>query len=151
MDDITEADRIAHKLARRYPNLDREDVLAAARLGLVDAANRYTEQGRRFWVYAYLRIEGEIHDLARRHDPATIPIEEWHAETCDDGTEGRILIRTVFAHLSDLSRAVLAGYYLRGQTQGELAQRLGVSETRISQVRRQALAGLRKRLRPQHA
>jgi RNA polymerase sigma factor for flagellar operon FliA len=63
------AARIAKKMARALPPRLAEDVMAAAQLGLVEAAGRYREGSDvAFIVFAEKRIRGAIRDELRRGD-----------------------------------------------------------------------------------
>ncbi len=59
----------------RFRNLDsegRRDLMAAALLGLVDAARRYDEKMQNdFWSYARRRVQGAVSDHLRLQDPLT--------------------------------------------------------------------------------
>jgi RNA polymerase sigma factor for flagellar operon FliA len=53
--------------------------------------------------------------------------------------------------LPERMRAVVVGYFLEGQTSAELAEQLGVTESRVSQLRSEALAMMRGGLEAQLA
>src|SRR5207248_680658 len=52
--------------------------------------------------------------------------------------------------LPERLRVVVTGYFLEGRSSGELAQELGVTESRVSQMRSEALLLLRAGLEAQH-
>ncbi len=63
------ATAIARKFKRERPNIEIEldDYIAAAFLGLCDAASRYdATQGHSFRSYSFLRIRGSLYDLLRK-------------------------------------------------------------------------------------
>ncbi len=63
------ATAIAHKFQRERPNIDIDidDYIGAALLGLCDAASRFDPtQGNSFKTYSYLRIRGSLYDLLRK-------------------------------------------------------------------------------------
>lgn len=61
------AEKIAHKEGKAYcPPFDMADLVAAGRVGLVEAANRYTPDKGVFSHYAYFRIRGAVIDARRR-------------------------------------------------------------------------------------
>jgi RNA polymerase sigma factor for flagellar operon FliA len=69
-DHIDMARRIALRVARRLPDwLTQEDIVAAAMLGLSEAAERYSEsRGESFVAFAEKRIRGAVFDELRRGD-----------------------------------------------------------------------------------
>lgn len=146
-DHLLQAERMALGLARSlYPYLDRDEVISAAYLGLLHAAQRYEDQGGSFWSYARYRVRGEIRDLARRRTLTTVPLEDDHMLTVDMRLERVVLLRTIFANLSGVGRRVIVLYYVDGQSQSEIAAQLGISPSRVGQLRRSTIEKLRKRL-----
>ncbi|HEX4772155.1 MAG TPA: sigma-70 family RNA polymerase sigma factor [Bryobacteraceae bacterium] len=64
---ISYAHAVAAELLARFPaHVDRQDVMAAAEYGLVQAANTYDPgKGVAFTTFAYYRIRGAVFDLLR--------------------------------------------------------------------------------------
>ncbi|MBX3158305.1 MAG: sigma-70 family RNA polymerase sigma factor [Deltaproteobacteria bacterium] len=68
-DHVAIARRIALKMARRCPQPVREDLVAAAMVGLTEAANRFDEgRAEAFLGFAARRIRGAVLDELRRGD-----------------------------------------------------------------------------------
>jgi RNA polymerase sigma factor for flagellar operon FliA len=67
------AEALARSLRTQLPgNVEMEEILSLARMGLVDAAQRYDESRRvSFKTYAYYRIRGTIFDGVRASGPTT--------------------------------------------------------------------------------
>lgn len=65
-------------------------------------------------------------------------------------TELNAYVRDAIRHLPERSRLVVVGYFLEGRTSLELAELLGVTESRISQVRSEALAMLKDGINAQY-
>lgn len=63
------------------------------------------------------------------------------------GSERRAQIASALAHLPARQRQVVLLYYFEELTMSEIGKRLGVGESRISQLHAKALAGLQRRLR----
>jgi RNA polymerase sigma factor for flagellar operon FliA len=59
-------------------------------------------------------------------------------------------LRAAVALLPDRHRTVIAGYFLEGRTSLELAEALGVTESRISQLRSEALTMMRDGIEAQY-
>ncbi len=208
---------IAHRVANRLPSdVEREDLVAAGMLGLVEAATRFDpERGMPFGSFAGLRIEGAILDLLRTTDrlpravrrmqrridasetrltaelgrvpsamelaEATgIPVEElqrtrgWiaagHVESLDlrdrdDASvydkaaasedqvedlvidaEARQALRAALHTLSERHRIVVIGCMFEGRQMSEIAELLGVTRSRVSQMKDEAVRQLRLEL-----
>lgn len=207
---VDAARRVARKIARglRDPAL-REDVEAAALVGLAEAAHRYDPQnGEPFFAFAVKRVRGAAVDELRRvqvltrrereharriedamaavearsGDPANtnevadelgmhvdrlrelqarvarraaVPYDDavGHASTADECPAERIDRKRALARLrralDDLARRdreVIAMYYDRSMSLREIGARLGVSESRVCQLRGRAERALRRAL-----
>ena len=61
--------RLAHQMKAKLPdNVEVDDLIQAGMIGLVDALQRYEEQGHRFETYAVQRIRGSMLDELRGAD-----------------------------------------------------------------------------------
>jgi len=207
-------EQIVHQLAGTLPDhVDRSELLAAGRLGLVEAAERFDfDQPVPFASFASTRIRGAALDAIResdwtprrtralarqveltRQDLRTIngsePTDDQIAETLelpagalrrlrnqidrghvdrldalggerpaeevlDDPTavdieswlverERRSDLRQAIASLDERLRVVVTALYLEGRTNDDVATLLGVSRSRVSQLRAAALGALR--------
>ncbi len=76
---------------------------------------------------------------------AVEPLEEL------EGRELRAYLRDAVDLLPERHRLVIVGYFLEGRTSQDLATFLGVTESRISQLRSEALAMLREGIEAQYA
>jgi len=65
-------------------------------------------------------------------------------------TELHAYLRDAVGHLPERHRLVVVGYFLEGRTSLELADLLGVTESRISQIRSEALALLKDGISAQY-
>lgn len=74
------------------------------------------------------------------------------ADISDDleRTELGAYLRDALDHLPERHRMVVVGYFLEGRTSLELAELLGVTESRISQIRSEALAMLKDGISAQY-
>jgi RNA polymerase sigma factor for flagellar operon FliA len=91
--------------------------------------------------------EGEAEEplVARIADPrSTDPLEEL------EGAELRAYVRDAVAVLPERHRVVIVGYFLEGRTSEEIAEELGVTQSRVSQLRADALDMLREGIEAQY-
>ncbi len=147
----------AKKLAYRYQrekNLPRTPI-SSAYFGLVLAAHAFRgDRKASFKTYARYRIRGQIADdvrqeVGRNGKQASHISLETIKDLCVDGTEAKIadreLVIKLLYSLPEYEATILMLYYLMGYKLREIGQMLGVSEGRISQVRKSALLEARIR------
>jgi RNA polymerase sigma factor for flagellar operon FliA len=84
------AHAIAAEVMRKFPTVDRDDIIGSAELGLVEAANHFdASRGVLFKTFAYYRIRGAIYDALRKmgwfaKDPDRIRFESGANEYLKD-------------------------------------------------------------------
>ena len=77
---------------RNYLDIDLEDFIGAALLGLCDAASRYDrEVSENFRTYSYFRIRGAMFDLVRKH-PSVVSNTEDRSDSRNVSKTGNIAI-----------------------------------------------------------
>lgn len=210
---------IANRVGNRLPgDLEREELVAAGMLGLVEAASRFdAARGMPFASFAGLRIEGAILDLLRSTDrlPRTVrrvqrridlsetrltaelgrqptpnevsahagittdelhrtrafvaagtvesldlrereegghgtaALSEQQVEDLVVGAEDRRAVRNALGSLSERHRMVIIGCMFEGRQLRELADLLGVTRSRVSQMKDEAIRQLRLTLAAQ--
>lgn len=113
--------RIAFGMASRFPAcVDGEDLVNIGMIGLIDAVDRFEpDRGASFAGYVRIRVQGAIVDEMRKND--------WVPRSVRDRGD-RIAV----------GRDELAGRLGREPTDPELAKHLGVSESRLAELRDRA-------------
>lgn len=148
------AKSLAWKRKSSLLSVSYDELKAAAYFGLVTAAKKYDSSQSHFSHYARIKIEGAIGDYlrelrgSRTHDAP---------QSLDDAPEGGIsrkdmlpsrrtlseLIISFAEGLSENHQKIFSMYYLEGLSLKEISGKLGVVESRISQI----LKGCRNQLR----
>jgi len=127
--------------ARRFAvarGRDIDDCESAATWGYVLAGKAYKPSKGDFWTYARMRMWGCMMDLlvpkstAPSGAPATLP-----------SSTDAIDVREALDALPEDRRQVLEGIYVEGLSARVVAVHRGVHESRISQIRKDALARMR--------
>ena len=112
---------ISAEVLRKYPSVDRDDIIGAAELGLVEAANNFDpSRGVLFKTFAYYRIRGAIYDSLRKmgwfaKDPGRMRFESGANEYLKNYADGPPPADTPDAtvqELKDLAASVVNCYFL---------------------------------------
>jgi RNA polymerase sigma factor (sigma-70 family) len=119
-----------------------DEMESAAFMGLVEAAGKYIpEENDSFQGYAYPRIAGAIGDFLRelrwgsRANPACCEeIDEEMFVTEDRHDEEEEFFNKVTFDLNKPNKVVMRLYYVEEKKIREIADEIGVHESRISQV-----------------
>jgi RNA polymerase sigma factor FliA len=144
---------------RRYPRVEREELVGVGQVALVEAATRFrTDRGATFRHFARLRVRGAMIDLVRGEIRRRLPgragrveslhdLDERH-EPCAAVTPDTMLeqLATIelLAGLPERERAVIVRTRIEGESCLDVAEDLGVSAARVSQLAWQAEARLRR-------
>lgn len=169
IDKITERNKLieaylplAHKLAfekkKHLPNnIDFEDLKSAAYYGLVDAAVKFNnEKSNFFGAYAKFRILGEIYDFVRKSylnqkrysvsldedddNGETLASNLPQGEPCKDFNE---IFDEATKTLSNQNKKIIMMYFLDDLSLKEIGRKIGVSESRVSQILKQSKEEIR--------
>jgi RNA polymerase sigma factor for flagellar operon FliA len=156
----------------RCRGADREDLIAAGVVGLVQAARRYRgDRGASFGAYAARRVRGQVLDALRERDPLTRsarrafrsaqrvredlppPYVEVSLDRIGDlpqaqravaGRDDRwTAVARALRDLPPLERRVLVLSYGRGLTLREIGREVGLSESGVCRLRARALERVR--------
>ena len=167
---------VARFMGKLPPNVLRDDLVAAGTYGLIDALRKNGEdRGPTFEWYARIRIRGAILDelrsqdwLTRRarsrvatsncsggHGSATIPLEELPGvavatepspfELASDHLRN-VALKDAVASLPERERRIITRHYSEDVQLKTIAQELGVSEPRVSQLHARAVGMLREKM-----
>jgi len=111
----------AEILKKLPPSVDRDDVIGAAELGLVDAARNYDpSRGVLFKTFAYYRIRGSIYDALRKmgwlKGDSKVRFEaaanEYLKDYSEAGTSDAAPASALYEEVQQLTSAVLSSYLL---------------------------------------
>ena len=149
---------ISAEVLRKYPAVDRDDIVGAAELGLVEAANNFDpSRGVLFKTFAYYRIRGAIYDSLRKlgwfaKDAARLRFESGANEFLKDYADIAPPASSPDAsaqELQDLTTSVVNCYFLSLTSMTEELPESGVKsaeercmDREISERLREALAKL---------
>ena len=150
---------VAWEAIRRNPSLDIEEVMSSAMFGLVQAALSFEpERGLAFTTHALPRIRGSILDDIRsatpgwsrrlRTAPKFVSLDaDSSLSTRATTGEARMDCERLLGWLPFQEYLVVSLYHMEGMKMRQIAEQMGVTESRVSQVRTGALKRLRKIVR----
>lgn len=153
-------------LKRLPPCVQSDDLFSIGQTALIEAHRRFDQtRGLKFITFATFRVRGAIQDYIRcqsgmrRRGDAPVQVE-WPAnsteltdghETPDEHATRRgvgVALRSALARLPKRERRLMELYYFGGLSQPQIARRLRCSESRVGQLRAQAVQRMRAILTP---
>ncbi|MGB0954180.1 MAG: sigma-70 family RNA polymerase sigma factor [Planctomycetota bacterium] len=167
---------VVNRIKARLPvSVSEDELFSAGMYGLMRAARSYDPtRGAGFKTYAYHRIRGSILDDLRRLDflprslrdrarkngedaPSMVGIptdEDGHeslaarpAEAASEAEDMHEVLHREIDNLPDKMRIVMALYYREGVKMREIGEKLGLTESRVSQIHSNAVTRLRRAMR----
>ncbi|KKL07885.1 hypothetical protein LCGC14_2581520 [marine sediment metagenome] len=143
---------IANKVAVRWEWLvEHDDLVGWGMLGLVKASKRWTpDRGCTFATYATYRIRGQMMDAVEKELRMTrrrgsMPDMELFSDkrARADAVLARDEVESLLGSLSPRNASIMTMIYLDGLTLRETAKLMGLTESRICQIRKAAITKFR--------
>ena len=142
---------IANKVALHWKLVEYEDLVGWGMLGLVKASERWTPaRDCTFATYATYRIRGQMMDAIEKELRMTrrrgsMPNMEHLPDkrAASDAVLARDEVASLLAYLSPRNASIMAMIYIDGLTLRETAEIVGLTESRICQIRQASIAKLR--------
>jgi RNA polymerase sigma factor (sigma-70 family) len=142
-------------------SVSRDEIESAAYVGLIGAVERFNpDDGVAFNTFAYQRVCGAVKDWMRQMDQGATRTRRYaNVSTIngiepflhDDNDTQRATAISLFWEkakrgLSDIQAAVVDMYYRFDHTQTVIGKALSISESRVGQIRHEAIKHMRSRL-----
>lgn len=145
LENLSLAEKLARIKNKQTPKcVQLDELLSAAYLGLTLAARGFdANRGVPFAAYAERRIKGSMCDYLRelkwvsRSDERTVSSYERDDNSLKDAIEDQPNsddFNLLTECLKDSRKTVLELYYVWGFTQKEIGSKIGVNESRVSQI-----------------
>lgn len=157
---VRNVEHMAKRFTDRTPNLPNwlyEELVSIGLLTLVDLAPKFDLTNTPgFDGFIMKRVKWAMLDLIRQQywtskdKKPKYEVEELHerfacVEADQEDMVNRTILSRALARLSSRQRIILIRYYWEGWTQKEIGDMLGVNESRVSQLKTEALQTLRGR------
>jgi RNA polymerase sigma factor (sigma-70 family) len=140
LDHISLVHKLVYLKSKKLPRwVDIEEVKSSAYLGLVEAAHHFQSSLSSFSTYAFIRINGAINDYLRSLKRVPLSLNE--AVIYDRKKSN---ISWLIEDLKPIEKNVVLLYYEYGYNLKEIGVKIGVKESRVSQLLSKAHYELRK-------
>lgn len=142
LDHIFLAEKIAKSKKKKLTQVSYDELRSAAYLGLVEAAAHYNPQENDcFPAYAIWRVIGAVRDYLRELSwgPRSNPVKMVEIFVCEESSQKQVLscvefFDDIIKELPTKNKTVLKLYYQDGMKIKDIANNLGVHQSRISQI-----------------
>jgi RNA polymerase sigma factor FliA len=164
LDELRRQDHVPRSVRRKARDISRARELLMRKLGRMpedsELAIQLGTDVNTLWRWQS-EVEGSVHlslTATAGDDGSTMPSRVEFLSNDEEQVDERLsredevgLLRQAILQLNDQERTVLSLYYFEELKSAEIAEVLGISESRISQIRSKALSRLRTVLAPMRA
>jgi RNA polymerase sigma factor for flagellar operon FliA len=161
LDELRRQDHVPRSVRRKARDIARARELLMRQFGRMpedsELAGALGTDVTTLWRWQ-AEVEGAVHlslTSTEGDDGSTVPSRAEFLSNDEEGADERLsredevgLLREAILQLNDQERTVLSLYYFEELKSAEIAEVLGISESRISQIRSKALGRLRTQLAP---
>ncbi|HEU4719999.1 MAG TPA: FliA/WhiG family RNA polymerase sigma factor [Gemmatimonadaceae bacterium] len=164
LDELRRQDHVPRSVRRKARDISRARELLMRQLGRMpedsEMAHQLDTDVQTLWRWQ-AEVEGAVHlslTSTAGDDGSTVPTRAELLSNEEEAADERLsredevaLLREAILRLNDQERTVLSLYYFEELKSADIADVLGISESRVSQIRSKALARLRTELAPMRA
>lgn len=164
LDELRRQDHVPRSVRRKAREISRAREHLMRQLGRMPEDSEMAQQlgtdVQTLWRWQS-EVEGAVHvslTSTAGDDGSTVPSRAEFLSNDDEAADERLsredevaLMRDAILRLNDQERTVLSLYYFEELKSADIADVLGISESRVSQIRSKALARLRTELAPMRA
>jgi RNA polymerase sigma factor (sigma-70 family) len=140
------SEKIARLNCKKYPAISFDELVSAAYMGLVIAANKYKlNRKTKFTTYAYLKINFSIRIYAKENYPSRSRVKPFLHEQIDRSMMESIpcknknsdeseIVEALTQGLNQKEKEIFLDYYLNGKRLSEIAVEKMVDKSKISRI-----------------
>jgi RNA polymerase sigma factor for flagellar operon FliA len=161
LDELRRQDHVPRSVRRKARDISRAREQLMRRLGRMpedsEMASALCTDVHTLWRWQ-AEVEGSVHlslTATAGDEGSTVPTRAELLSNEEEGVDERLsregevaLLREAILRLNDQERTVLSLYYFEELKSADIAEVLGISESRVSQIRSKALGRLRSELAP---
>ena len=164
LDELRRQDHVPRSVRRKARDISRAREQLMRQLGRMpedsEMASALGTDVHTLWRWQS-EVEGSVHlslTATAGEDGSTVPTRAEFLSNDEESADERLsredevaLLRDAILRLNDQERTVLSLYYFEELKSADIAEVLGISESRVSQIRSKALGRLRNDLAPMRA
>lgn len=147
-------------LPRHIAKSEADDLEQEAKIAFLEALKTWDPRKGDLWPYISVRLKGSMQDYLRKRgtDPVA-GLYEWVTSAANvymafnrksivhEEVDKLLHVDTAMKDFSDKEKSVIEGYYQRDQTFKEIGREIGLSESQVSRICKDATLKLKKNLR----
>ena len=143
-------------LPRHIAQSEADDLLSEAEMAFIDALKTWDPRKGELWPYVSVRLKGSMRDYLRKrgNDPVA-GLYDWITSAANvylafnkdlvhkDKTDVTLNIDAAMKHLNEKEQAVISGYYKEDKTFKQIGNDIGLSESQVSRICKEATAKMK--------
>jgi len=139
---------------------EADDLASEAKIAFVDALKTWDPRKGELWTYVSLRLKGSMQDYLRRKKMDQISgMYEWinsaayvymafnREAIVSDQVDDLLHVDSALKVLTDKEKTVVEKYYKNDKTFKEIGKEIGLSESQVSRICKEATRKMRKEIR----
>jgi RNA polymerase sigma factor (sigma-70 family) len=147
-------------LPRHIAKSEAGDLESEAKIAFMDCLKTWDPRKGKLWSYVSIRLKGAMQDYLRKRggDPvaglyeyitsaANVYMAFNRKSLAHEEIDKLLHVETAMEDFSDKEKAVIEGYYKKDKTFKEIGKDIGLSESQVSRICKEATTRLRKNLR----
>jgi len=147
-------------LPRHIAKSEAHDLEQEAKIAFLECLKTWDPRQGELWPYVSVRLKGSMQDYLRKrgNDPVA-GLYEWVTSAANvymafnrksivhEEVDKLLHIESALKDCSEKERAVIEGYYKKDQTFKEIGEEIGLSESQVSRICKEATNKLKQNLR----
>lgn len=147
-------------LPRHIASSEAHDLESEAKIAFMECLKTWDPRKGELWPYVSVRLKGAMQDYLRKRgsDPvaglyeyitsaANVYMAFNRKQIVHEEVDKMLHLESAMKDFSDKEKAVVEGYYKRDKTFKEIGKEIGLSESQVSRICKEATKRLRKTLR----
>jgi len=147
-------------LPRHIASSEAHDLEAEAKLAFMDCLKTWDPRKASLWTYVSVRLKGAMQDYLRKRgtDPvagiyeyvssaANVYMAFNHQSIAHEGIDKMLHLESAMKDFTDKEQAVIEGYYKKDKTFKEIGKDIGLSESQVSRICKEATMKLKTALK----